>query len=77
MKILPVSEYNRPHIGGLDVVVGKLAQGLAKLDHQGYTGTCKFPGTHKCEELYGVEIFRIPVPRWEGKRGIRWLQSKS
>ncbi|MFC1992229.1 glycosyltransferase family 4 protein [Chloroflexota bacterium] len=67
MRVLLVSAYYRPHIGGIEVVAENLAQGLVKLEHEAHIVTCKFPGTPKYEELDGVKIHRIASPRW-GRR---------
>lgn len=67
MKILLISEYYRPHIGGIEIVVENLAQGLVKLGHEAYIVTCKLPRTRKYEELDGVKIHRIPVPPKGGR----------
>lgn len=67
MKILLISEYYRPHIGGVEVWLENVARVLAKLGHEAHIVTCKFPGTAEYEEQDGFKIYRIPVPRW-GRR---------
>lgn len=67
MKILLISEYYHPHIGGVEVLVENLAQGLVKLGHEAHIVTCKLPGTPKYEEQDNVKVYRIPVPRWGGR----------
>ncbi|MCL0104673.1 glycosyltransferase family 4 protein [Dehalococcoidia bacterium] len=68
MKILFVCEYYPPHIGGVEIVFNQLAQGLAKQGHDCHVVTCKVPGTSEYEEVEGVKIHRVKVP----KKGDRY-----
>jgi D-inositol-3-phosphate glycosyltransferase len=63
MKILLVSEYFPPHIGGVEVVFASVAKGLVKQGHECYVVTCRVPNTPKYEEIDSVRIHRVNVPR--------------
>lgn len=68
MKILFVCEYYSPHIGGVEVVFQQLAQGLVRKGHDCYVVTCRLHDTAEYEEVGGVEIHRVKVP----KKGDRY-----
>jgi len=68
LKILFVSEYYAPHIGGVEVVFKNLAERLVKQGHECHLVTCRLPDTQKQEEINGVKIHRVSVPR----RGARY-----
>jgi glycosyltransferase involved in cell wall biosynthesis len=68
LKILFVSEYYKPHIGGVETVFMNLAEGMAKRGHRCRVITSRLPGTPEYEETGGVGIHRIRVPR----RGDRY-----
>jgi len=68
MKILFINEYYPPHLGGVEVVLQNLAQGLVKLGHEVDVVTCRLPGTAAYEESEGVNIHRVRVP----KKGDRY-----
>jgi glycosyltransferase involved in cell wall biosynthesis len=63
MKILLVTEYYWPHIGGVEVVFKHLAEGLVAKGHEVYVVTSRVPDTERYEELNGVKIRRINVPK--------------
>lgn len=63
MKILFVSEYYPPYIGGAEILFKNLAEKLAKEEHECHIITCKLPNTEKYEEIQGVKVHRVKVPR--------------
>ncbi|MDD4874272.1 MAG: glycosyltransferase family 4 protein [Dehalococcoidales bacterium] len=62
MRILLVSEYYKPHTGGVEKVFVNLAERLANFGHQCNLITSRLPNTPKYEEINGVKIHRINVP---------------
>ena len=68
MKILFVSEYYLPHIGGAEVVFKNLAEALAKNGHESHVVTSMLPSTKRYDEINGVRVHRVKVP----KRGTRY-----
>jgi len=68
VKILFVSEYYTPHIGGVEVVFRNLAERLVKQGHKCHLVTCRLPDTQKYEDINGVKVHRISVPH----RGARY-----
>jgi len=63
MKILYVLEYYYPHVGGVEVLFQKLAEGAVKRGHQVRIVTIELPGTLSSEDYNGVEIVRLWVPK--------------
>ena len=63
MKICLVYEYYHPHVGGAEVLMQHLAEGLAARGHQCHVVTSRLPGTAERETLAGVDIHRVAVPR--------------
>ena len=63
MRILLVTEYYPPHVGGVEVVFNNLARELVKRGHDCHVVTCRVPHSKKYEECEGVKIHRISVPR--------------
>jgi D-inositol-3-phosphate glycosyltransferase len=63
MRILFVSEYYPPHIGGVETVFQNLCEGLVKRGHDVILVTCKLPGSKDIEIVNGVMIHRVKVPR--------------
>jgi len=68
LKILFVSEYYLPHIGGVEVVFMNLAERLASYGHDCSIITSSLPKTKKYEEINGVRVHRVQVP----DRGARY-----
>lgn len=64
MRVCFIIEYYPPHIGGGEVLFQNLAEGLVKAGHQCDVVTCLLPGTEKKEQKDGVNIHRIPVPKF-------------
>ncbi|MBI5233578.1 MAG: glycosyltransferase family 4 protein [Deltaproteobacteria bacterium] len=62
-KIVFITEYYPPHIGGLERFFKNLAEGLAKAGHRPVVITSRQAGTKKEEFVNGVEIKRVSVPR--------------
>jgi D-inositol-3-phosphate glycosyltransferase len=62
MRIIFVSEYYWPHIGGVEVVFSQLAQKLADRGHDCHIITCKIKGTPNFEVINGIMIHRVNVP---------------
>lgn len=63
MRILFVLEYYLPYIGGVETVFQEIAERLIKLGHEVNIVTMKLPGTLTFEEIRGVKVHRIPVPK--------------
>ena len=63
MKICLVYEYYFPHVGGGEVLTQHLAEGLVSRGHECVVVTARLPGTAASEELNGVRIRRVRVPR--------------
>ena len=68
MKILFVTEYYIPRIGGIEVVVEEIAERLVKMSHEVHVITVKLPDTKIYEEINGVKVHRVSVP----KKGDRY-----
>ena len=68
LKILFVSEYYLPHIGGVEVVFMNLAERLVSYGHECSIITSSLPKTKKYEEINGVRVYRVQVP----DRGARY-----
>jgi len=68
MKLLFVSEYYPPHVGGVEVVFKNLAELLAKDGHECHVVTSRLPNTKRCEETNRVKIHRVSVP----EKGARY-----
>lgn len=72
MKILFVVEYYLPHLGGIELSTKEIAEKLAKLNHEVHIVTIRVPNTGSYEEIKGVKIHRVSVP----KKGDRyWFNS--
>ena len=67
MKILIVTEYYWPHIGGVEIVFKNLAEGLIKRGHEVKVVTAQVPDTKAQENLNGVEIHRVKVPKFAAR----------
>jgi D-inositol-3-phosphate glycosyltransferase len=63
-KVLIVSAYAEPHVGGVEVVVGQQARTLASLGYQVTVITSRCGGGAASERLDGFEIVRVPA--WNG-----------
>jgi len=63
MRILFVTEYYPPHVGGVEVVFSTLARELVKRGHECNVVTCRVPNSNKYEEFEGAKIHRVRVPR--------------
>ncbi|MGQ9626076.1 MAG: glycosyltransferase family 4 protein [Anaerolineae bacterium] len=64
MKILLVFEYFSPKVGGAELVLKRLAEELAARGHEVQVITSKLsPDTKDFEEVGGVHISRVTVPR--------------
>lgn len=61
MKILQVSPYFHPYVGGQERYVKNLAQALVKHGHQVEVSTSNFPKWKKCELVDGIKIRRFDV----------------
>lgn len=61
-KILFVTEYYPPHIGGVEVVFSALARGLVKRGYECRIITCDVPRGEKYVEDKGVKVHRVRVP---------------
>jgi len=63
MNICFVYEYYYPHVGGGELHIQRLAEGLAARGHQVSVITSLLKGTQRKEKVNGVHIHRVPVPR--------------
>ena len=57
MKILVVSRYFYPSLGGGEIVLWQILTGLAQKGHQVYVVTSRVPGSPDHEIINGIEIF--------------------
>jgi D-inositol-3-phosphate glycosyltransferase len=71
MRILFVLAYHYPYIGGAEYVFLRLTEGLSMRGHSVRVITAHLPRTPYFEEINGVEIERVRVPR----SGDRYLFS--
>lgn len=69
MKILIVTEYYWPHVGGVEVLFKNLAEGLTQKGHEVKVITTRVSDTAGREKINGVEIHRVSVP----KKGDRYF----
>ena len=67
MKILFVLDYYAPYIGGVETVFVNLAERLVKWGHSVSVITSKLPNTKDFEVFNGVNVYRIPVPKKNGR----------
>lgn len=67
MKILLVYEFYTPHVGGGEIALQHLAEGLASHGHQVDLVTSRLPQTSAEENLNGVRIHRVSVPSWAAR----------
>ncbi len=63
MNILYVYEFYTPHVGGGEIALQHLAEGVAARGHTVQLVTSKLPGTAGEETLNGVHIHRVSAPR--------------
>jgi D-inositol-3-phosphate glycosyltransferase len=64
-RVLIVSAYAAPHVGGVEVIVGQLARTLAALGHGVTVATSRCgQGTAGREQVDGYTVIRIPA--WNG-----------
>lgn len=61
MRVLLVSAYFRPHVGGIERFTEILARGLAERDHEVTVLCCRFAAAPLRERLDGVSVVRIPA----------------
>ena len=73
MNICFVYEYYYPHIGGGEVLFQRLAEGIAARGHKVCVITSLLADTQKNEVLNGVEIRRVPVPRFAERYWFTFL----
>ncbi|MCB0214313.1 MAG: glycosyltransferase family 4 protein [Anaerolineae bacterium] len=69
MRILFFLSYYKPYIGGAENAFIRLAEGLARRNHEITVVTSRLPGTASSEVINGVYVKRISVP----KRGDRYF----
>ena len=73
LRILIVLEYFPPHIGGVETLFEQLTRALVQAGHRVTVITLKVPGTKRHETLDGVEVVRIPAPRWARRAFFTFL----
>jgi glycosyltransferase involved in cell wall biosynthesis len=61
MKILQVSPYFPPHIGGQERYIFNLSKYLVKWGHEVHVITSNFPKTKEYEEIEGITVERQKV----------------
>jgi glycosyltransferase involved in cell wall biosynthesis len=64
LRILIVSAYAPPHIGGVEVIVGQQARSLAALGHQVTVLTSRCGAEAARERIHGYTVLRVPA--WNG-----------
>ena len=64
LKIIFVSEYYYPHLGGIEIVIKEVAERLANNGHDIHVITCKLGVEKNLERLNGVTVHRVSVPKW-------------
>lgn len=67
MKVLLTSEFYRPHVGGAETVVQRIAEGLVRRGHEAHVATGADPRRHE-EEMNGVRLHQFHVSGNEVKR---------
>lgn len=60
MKILMVSKYYPPHVGGIEFHLQDISEGLVKAGHKVVALVCNGENELKTETINGVEIIRLP-----------------
>jgi D-inositol-3-phosphate glycosyltransferase len=63
LKVLFVSEYYLPHVGGAEVLFANLAEALAREGCDCHVVTSMLPNAKKYERIKGVKVHRVRVPR--------------
>lgn len=63
MRILLITEYFWPHIGGVEVVFENIAENLTRLGHEVDVVTGRVDDSPTYEERLGVRIHRVSVPK--------------
>jgi glycosyltransferase involved in cell wall biosynthesis len=64
MRLLFVLAYYDPYVGGAEYVFKRLTEGLARRGHCVRVITSHLPGTPYRERIDGVDVERVPVPRF-------------
>lgn len=77
MKILLVYELYTPHVGGGEIAVQHLAEGLAAHGHQVDLVTSRLPHTPAEETVNGVKVHRVDLPRWASRYWFMLCSFKS
>lgn len=73
MNILYVYEYYTPHVGGGEIALQHLAEGMAARGHTVHLVTSKLPGTAITEVLGGVHVHRVYVPQFGARYWFMFL----
>lgn len=73
MKILYVYEYYAPHIGGGELALQHLTEGVVAQKDEAVLVTARLPHTPKYEELNGVKVYRVWTPTWGSRYWFMWL----
>jgi len=61
MRILIVTHYFEPHIGGIEIVAYNQAKGLVKMGHEVTIVTSKLKREEAIEQKEGIRIVRVPA----------------
>lgn len=77
MKILYVYEFYLPHVGGGEIALQHLAEGMAALGHTVDLVTSQLPGTVIEETVNGVHIHRVWVPKFAARYWFMLLSLRS
>jgi D-inositol-3-phosphate glycosyltransferase len=73
LRLLFVSAYYRPHVGGIERFVETLATALAARGHEVTVLCCNTDGAPERELIDGVDVVRVPA--WNGlerRLGVPW-----
>lgn len=62
MRILYVYEYYFPHIGGGELAIQQIAEGMVQRGHQAMLVTTRLPGSTPLEMVNGVKVIRVWTP---------------
>ena len=70
LKIIFVSEYYYPHLGGIEIVIKEIAERLANNGHDIHVITCKLGVEKNLERLNGVTYIEYQFPNGEINIGL-------
>lgn len=77
MNILYVYEFYTPHVGGGEIALQHLAEGMAARGHTVHVVTSRLPGTSATQTLNGVRVHRVWVPAFASRYWFMLLSVSS